>query len=64
MIVASQVFTQSTVDDVTFYSALAIGALSLIGLTAHELSAERVVHSLELRSREPEPVNGRRPAAA
>jgi FtsH-binding integral membrane protein len=65
MIVASQVYNASTVDDITFASALAIGALSLIGLTAHELSAERVVHSLELRrSREPEPVNGPRPAAA
>jgi hypothetical protein len=35
------------VDDLTFASALAVGALAAIGLTAHELSAERVVHSVE-----------------
>jgi hypothetical protein len=64
MIVASQVYAPSTVDDITFASALAIGALTLIGLTAHELSAERVVHQLDVRSRQPEPVNGPRPYAA
>ena len=64
MIVASQVYVPSTVDDIAFASALAIGALTLIGLTAHDLSSERVVHSLDVRSREPEPVNGPRPSAA
>ena len=64
MIVASQVYSASTVDNVTFASALAIGALALIGLTAHELRAERVVDSLDMRSRDPEPVNGPRPSAA
>jgi amino acid transporter len=64
MIVASQVFSASTVDDITFASALVVGALTLIGLTAHEFGAERVVHSLHIRSREPEPVNGPRPSAA
>jgi hypothetical protein len=64
MIVASQVYVASTVDNITFASAIAIGALALIGLTAHELSAERVVHQLDLRSPEREPVNGRQPRAA
>jgi hypothetical protein len=64
MIVESQIYSASTVDDVTFASALVVAALALIGLTAHELSAERVVHKLEVRSREPEPVNGPRPSAA
>jgi hypothetical protein len=63
MIVESQIYSASTVDDVTFASALAIAAIALIGLTAHELSAERVVHRLDVRSREPEPVNGPRPSA-
>jgi hypothetical protein len=48
MIVSSQVFAQSTVDDLTFASALAVGALAAIGLTAHELDTERVVHKLEV----------------
>jgi hypothetical protein len=48
IVVASQVFSQVTVDNLTFASALAIGALAAIGLTAHELGAERVVHSFEV----------------
>jgi hypothetical protein len=48
MIVSSQVFGQSTVDDLTFASALAVGALAAIGLTQHELDTERVVHKLEV----------------
>jgi hypothetical protein len=47
MIVSSQLFSRPTVDDLTFASALAVGALAAIGLTAHELSAERVVRSVE-----------------
>jgi uncharacterized membrane protein len=47
MIVSSQVFSRPTVDDLTFASALVLGALAAIGLTAHELSAERVVHSVD-----------------
>lgn len=46
MIVASQVFSPGTVQDLTFAEALGIVGLSLAGLTAHELSTERVVHSL------------------
>jgi hypothetical protein len=46
MIIASQVFSLGTVQNLTFAEALAITGLSLAGLTAHELSTERVVHSL------------------
>jgi hypothetical protein len=46
MIVASQVFALDTVQNLTFAEALGIAALALVGLTAHELSTERVVHSL------------------
>jgi hypothetical protein len=55
-IVASQVFSQATVQNLTLASSLAIAALSLIGLTIHELSSERVFHSLEVGTgrREPE----------
>jgi FtsH-binding integral membrane protein len=48
-IVASLAFSNATVDDLAFASALAIGALSAVGLTAHELDAERIVHSREGR---------------
>jgi hypothetical protein len=47
-IVASQAFAQTTVDDLTFASALVIAALAAVGLTAHELDTERVVHKLEV----------------
>jgi hypothetical protein len=66
IILATQVFSSlQTVSDVSFYSAMAVGVLTLGGLTAHELRVERVVHSLEVRSGEaqPEPVDGR-PLAA
>jgi hypothetical protein len=56
MIVASQVFSQATVQNVTLASSLAIAALALTGLTINELSSERVVHSFEVGTgrREPE----------
>jgi hypothetical protein len=63
-IVASQIYSASTVDDLAFASAIAVAGLALIGLTAHELTTERVVHRLEVRSREPEPADGPRPSAA
>jgi uncharacterized membrane protein len=47
MIVSSQVFSLSVVQDLTFAGALGIAGLTIIGLTAHELSTERVVHSLQ-----------------
>jgi hypothetical protein len=59
-VVASQVFSESTVNDLTFASALAVGVLAIAGLTAHELGAERVVHSLEVHEGE----RDRRPVAA
>lgn len=66
IVVSTQVFSNSTIDDVTFYSAIVAGVLALVGLTAHELRVERVVHSLEVRSdeRQPEPVGDGRPLAA
>jgi FtsH-binding integral membrane protein len=48
IVVASQVFAQSTVSDLTFASAIAVGALAAIGLTANEVDTERVVHKLEV----------------
>jgi hypothetical protein len=54
MIVASQVFSLDTVQNLTFAEALGIAVLALVGLTAHELSSERVVHSLTpLPARDP-----------
>jgi hypothetical protein len=47
-IVASLVFAPATVVWLAFASALAVVGLSVLGLTAHELSTERVVHSLEI----------------
>ena len=57
MIVASQVFAQRTVRHLTLAEALVVAGLALIGLTVHELSTERVVHSLEVKAarRESEP---------
>ena len=47
-IVASQVFSQATVQNLALAGSLAISGLALIGLTVHELTTERVVHSLEV----------------
>ena len=63
-VLASLVFSNGTVEDLTFASAIAIGALSVLGLTAHELSAERVVHSLEVREGKSESTPGGQPLAA
>jgi hypothetical protein len=52
-IVASQVFVQTTVQNLALASGLGLAALAIIGLTAHELDSERVVHSLEVGAREP-----------
>ena len=48
-IIASQVFADATVTWLGFASGVALVALGVAGLSAHELSTERVVHSLELR---------------
>jgi hypothetical protein len=63
-ILAALVFSKGTVDDLTFASALAIGALSVVGLTVHELDAERAVHSLEAREPMNEHTPEGRPSAA
>ncbi len=62
-IVASLVFAPATVMWLGFASAVALVALGVAGLTAHELTTERVVHSLQVQ-REPAAVHGREPIAA
>jgi hypothetical protein len=42
-VLAALVFSKGTVDDLTFASAVAIGALTVVGLTAHEVEAERAL---------------------
>jgi hypothetical protein len=54
-IVASQVFSLGVVQTLTFAGAVAVAALAIAGLIAHELSSERVVHSLEISSGERRP---------
>lgn len=49
-IVAGLVFAGVTVTWLGFASGIGLVALAVIGLTAHELSAERVVHSLEVHA--------------
>jgi hypothetical protein len=44
-IVASLVYSLSTVQNLAFAGALAIGGLALVGLTVHELSVEGVVRA-------------------
>lgn len=53
-IVASQVFAESSVQNLTLASSLAISGLAMVGMTVHELSSERVVHSLEVGTGERE----------
>ncbi len=60
-IVASLVFGLSTVMWLGFAGALALIGLAIIGLTVHEFTTERVVHSLEVQS---EPARRREPIAA
>jgi hypothetical protein len=51
-VVASLVFSQATVQNLTLASALAVSGLAVAGLATHEMSLERVAHSLEDRSKE------------
>jgi hypothetical protein len=44
-IVASLVFSESTVQNLALASSLAIAGLTIVGLTAHEVSLERAVNS-------------------
>ena len=59
MVIETLLASGSTVVWLSFAGALAVLALSLIGLTVHELSTERVVHSLEVSSAR---TNARQPA--
>ena len=52
-IIASQVFAGATVTWLGFASGLALVALAVAGLTAHERSTERVVHSFEMHAPAP-----------
>jgi len=45
-IVEAIVFEGSTLEWVSFATAVAAGLLAIVGLAAHEASAERVVHEL------------------
>jgi hypothetical protein len=47
-IVASLVFSQPTIQDLALAGSLAIAGLALVGLTANELTSERVTHSLQV----------------
>lgn len=47
-IVASQVFSATAVTWLGFASGAAFAAIAVVGLTAHERSTERVVHSFEV----------------
>lgn len=50
-VVASMVFAPTTVVWLGFAAAIAIVALAVIGLTVHEFTTERVVHSLNIEHR-------------
>jgi hypothetical protein len=52
-IVESLVFSLHTVMWLGFASALALVGLAVVGLTVHEFSTERVVHSLEIEQEAP-----------
>jgi hypothetical protein len=64
IVVESQIFAQSTVSDVTFAFALASAGLAAIGLTAHELDTERVVHRLKVHEGQREGTQERERIAA
>ena len=51
-IVASLVFSEATAQNLALASALAVSGLALGGLTAHEVTVEHVVHSLDESSDE------------
>ena len=63
-IVASLVFSNATAVTLGFASALALAALAIAGLTAHELRTERVVHSFELGQNSEESSDLQQPLAA
>lgn len=49
-LIAALVFTGSALTVVVFVNALAVALVSLVDLTAHELSTERVVHELTVHT--------------
>jgi hypothetical protein len=53
-IVASLIFSQSTVQDLALAASLAITGLSVVGLTAHEVSHEHAAQSVRDTSTERE----------
>jgi hypothetical protein len=63
MIVASLVFAPATVLWLGFGIALAYVGAGVLGLTIHELTTERVVHSLEIERLPAETVSRERIAA-
>ena len=63
-IVMSLVFAPTTVLWLGFASAIAFVALAMGGLTAHELTTERVVHSLAVSSTNNDRTREREPVAA
>jgi hypothetical protein len=60
-IVASLIFSQSTVQNLALGASLAISGLAVVGLTAHEVSHERAAQSVKDSSTERD---GRLAAAA
>ena len=55
-IVASIVFSTRTEQDLALAGSIVIAGLAVVGLTVHELSVERVVHSLDGRDRHDAPL--------
>jgi ABC-type nickel/cobalt efflux system permease component RcnA len=58
-IVASLVFSHSTVQHLALASSLAISGLTLVGLTTHEVEQEHALHSVKDRSTGMESSTGR-----
>jgi hypothetical protein len=63
-VVASLIFAPTSVVWLGFASALALVALGVTGLIAHELKTERVVHSLAVERAPLGAEHGREPIAA
>lgn len=63
-IIAGLVFSGAAVTWLGFASAVAIVAIAISALTLHELSTERVVHSLEVHGTREAEHDFARPAAA
>jgi hypothetical protein len=52
-LIAALVFTGSALTWLVFADALAVALVSLVDLTVHEMTTERVVHQLEVRNTTP-----------